>query len=204
MHQASAKFSLTPLNPFKPPHVSQHHHLKCWCVVPATSELAVYIFKVLDSTGDLSCIFSNRRILRMVLIFLPLERFLVPEAGGTASVGLQPISHLHLWSRPARSLEWWCWASSGPRSTSASSLSHPGRHTWPLSSVRWRWACVAGDENGVGAGSSNSYHLDTPPLPAHGTLKPLMAAPWHLCAEAIGMPVQNCHPGLTEYVRLKV
>lgn len=57
---------------------------------------------------------------------------------------------------------------------------------------------MAGDESGVATGYTNRCHLDTPPLPVHGTLKPLMTAPGYHCAEATGAPVQNCHPELAE------
>lgn len=57
-------------------------------MVPATLVLAVCILKVLDCTGDLSRIFNNRRIFRMVIDFSPPEWFLMPEAGVTAIVGL--------------------------------------------------------------------------------------------------------------------
>lgn len=43
---------------------------------------------------------------------------------------------------------------------------------------------MEGAESGVDTGYSNNCHLDIPPSPAHGTLKPLMTAPWYHCAEA--------------------
>ena len=124
----------------------------------------------------------------------------MPEASVTASVGLQPISHLYLWSSPARSLEWWCWASSGPRTASVSDLLN--EPPWLLISIRWRWACVAGDESGVATGYSNSCHLDTPTSPAQDTEASHGCPTVPLC-RGKDVPVQNCHPGLNGYVGLK-